>query len=608
MRKRYSRLIFLVSVLLGVDQAQGQTVIVEYFNIGGAMVGSDTYAPNQSFDVLIDNVIFSVRVRTSSSSVDIGSMTIDSMACCDGGQPVWIYVTPEMVPGSGFPSSASGRDWRGASDFRNAGTTNVKGRIGRNLIQDINIKTLQSFQAEGEIRARVTSDQGPFFVRAQSVTSAGDMRSDFANITLVHVTAGNLRGDVRAPNGNVQGILVDNGDVGQPGSPILIEASGLIRSIVAGNIYANIDADISDPNPTGTINTLDASGDLDGTVSMADFTNFLVGQDLLGTVTLGNALTGELEIGRSLGAMALIDIVPEAGLLGRITMNTTNTGGVWNGTAQVGSISLTVPHYTETAEELGGGSAGLAPFALHDESCDPPNSVPRLLIPSPPAVTVKLRHYGRVMLAGSAPLTFDRRLACTADPFVSLPATDFDVAPDLFDNNSVIVSGAPGKPGFEIGYEYRIQPDLVTMDLQCDQVVGNPPVAWDGPYHMIVQSTCEADIDGDGMVNVLDLVALLICFGQPSSPNCVEEDINCDGVVNVLDLIALLLVFGQPCVEGESAQGGGSGDSETDGLQLALEQLGWNSWQEWVNDLRQLDPGEQTACVLQVLGLVCDHD
>ncbi len=51
----------------------------------------------------------------------------------------------------------------------------------------------------------------------------------------------------------------------------------------------------------------------------------------------------------------------------------------------------------------------------------------------------------------------------------------------------------------------------------------------------------------EGAVNVLDLVELLLCFGQPASPPCDIADINADGTVNVLDLITLLLAFGTTC-------------------------------------------------------------
>ncbi len=58
---------------------------------------------------------------------------------------------------------------------------------------------------------------------------------------------------------------------------------------------------------------------------------------------------------------------------------------------------------------------------------------------------------------------------------------------------------------------------------------------------------CLEDINGDGTVNVLDLVDLLLCFGLPAVPGCELEDVNGDGSVNVLDLIDLLLLFGTDC-------------------------------------------------------------
>ncbi len=48
-------------------------------------------------------------------------------------------------------------------------------------------------------------------------------------------------------------------------------------------------------------------------------------------------------------------------------------------------------------------------------------------------------------------------------------------------------------------------------------------------------------------VNVLDLIELLLCFGQPGDPPCDTADLNADGAVNVLDLIDLLLAFGTAC-------------------------------------------------------------
>ena len=64
-----------------------------------------------------------------------------------------------------------------------------------------------------------------------------------------------------------------------------------------------------------------------------------------------------------------------------------------------------------------------------------------------------------------------------------------------------------------------------------------------------LQNACPSDINGDRHINVLDLIDLLLCFGQPAVPGCEAQDVTGDGVVNELDLIQLLLDFGQACPE-----------------------------------------------------------
>ncbi|MHC4109097.1 MAG: hypothetical protein ACYSTY_13540 [Planctomycetota bacterium] len=70
-----------------------------------------------------------------------------------------------------------------------------------------------------------------------------------------------------------------------------------------------------------------------------------------------------------------------------------------------------------------------------------------------------------------------------------------------------------------------------------------------GDFGMVgsVTVVCGEDINADGVVNVLDLIDLLLCFGQAAVPGCESEDVNRDGTVNVLDLIDVLLVFGEAC-------------------------------------------------------------
>ena len=59
-----------------------------------------------------------------------------------------------------------------------------------------------------------------------------------------------------------------------------------------------------------------------------------------------------------------------------------------------------------------------------------------------------------------------------------------------------------------------------------------------------IVSACPTDINGDGAINVLDLIDLLLNFGVSG---CAPTDVNDDGVTNVLDLIDLLLAFGTAC-------------------------------------------------------------
>jgi DNA-binding beta-propeller fold protein YncE len=53
---------------------------------------------------------------------------------------------------------------------------------------------------------------------------------------------------------------------------------------------------------------------------------------------------------------------------------------------------------------------------------------------------------------------------------------------------------------------------------------------------------CPEDVNGDGTVDVLDLLAVIAAWGNPGGP----EDVNEDGVVDVLDLLAVISAWG-PC-------------------------------------------------------------
>ena len=57
---------------------------------------------------------------------------------------------------------------------------------------------------------------------------------------------------------------------------------------------------------------------------------------------------------------------------------------------------------------------------------------------------------------------------------------------------------------------------------------------------ILVCAGCAADVTGDGVVNVLDLLAVLTSWGAGGS-----ADVNGDGVVNVLDLLEVLTSWGE---------------------------------------------------------------
>ena len=80
--------------------------------------------------------------------------------------------------------------------------------------------------------------------------------------------------------------------------------------------------------------------------------------------------------------------------------------------------------------------------------------------------------------------------------------------------------------------------------LTLDGAVDNPA----NLMEIVAVPPCPTDTNNDGVTNVLDLIDVLLCFGQPDTPPCdTGQDTNGDGTVNVLDLIDVLLEFGQGC-------------------------------------------------------------
>ncbi|MCZ6445347.1 MAG: hypothetical protein O6758_04090 [Planctomycetota bacterium] len=144
--------------------------------------------------------------------------------------------------------------------------------------------------------------------------------------------------------------------------------------------------------------------------------------------------------------------------------------------------------------------------------------------PDDPPLQVKLRHYGPVTWKGAAPLTVERQTNGDICEW-QLVTNNFVFIPARGDDNSIIAIAATGAPGFEVGYEYRIQ---ATGQLLCDNVLGAPPVNWASPYVFSVESAgpaaSDADISGpggvpDGCVDAFDLAALLAAWCSVADGN-----------------------------------------------------------------------------------------
>ena len=106
-------------------------------------------------------------------------------------------------------------------------------------------------------------------------------------------------------------------------------------------------------------------------------------------------------------------------------------------------------------------------------------------------------------------------------------------------------AGVPGTPGgFPVNGGLTLVPggaggsghgsDLVALlQADIDVIVG---------FELHPAASCPADVNGDGVVSVSDLLAVLVAWGNTGGP----EDINGDGIVSVPDLLTVLAGWG-PC-------------------------------------------------------------
>ena len=109
----------------------------------------------------------------------------------------------------------------------------------------------------------------------------------------------------------------------------------------------------------------------------------------------------------------------------------------------------------------------------------------------------------------------------------------------------------PDDPANQKRADWGVPPrptDLITADLDGDGDLDLVSISPDSRTFSVMLNrcvtTCEADVNGDGMVDAGDLLDLLGAWGPCPAP-C-PEDLFATGIVDAADLLALLANWG-PC-------------------------------------------------------------
>ena len=138
--------------------------------------------------------------------------------------------------------------------------------------------------------------------------------------------------------------------------------------------------------------------------------------------------------------------------------------------------------------------------------------------------------------------------------FLYTASCDGPVTVDICDSDyntkmAVYTAGCPGIPGKTIACDDRSCDGLqsfITFDASKGsqyriRIGGYEGEKGSGTLLIFCGSGCPEDVNGDGVIDVLDLIEVLSQWGGSGS-----ADINGDGVVDVLDLLAVLGAWG-PC-------------------------------------------------------------
>ena len=126
-----------------------------------------------------------------------------------------------------------------------------------------------------------------------------------------------------------------------------------------------------------------------------------------------------------------------------------------------------------------------------------------------------------------------------APPDQDPPSLSFDWIVEVDGDGNIVWVGENvilGEADYDLGWPWG----SVTVQITEGTIIANLEIS-------IVENPCYEDVDGNGVVNVSDLLALIGNWG--TCPDCTGEipgDVNFDDVVNVTDLLLIVGAWG-PC-------------------------------------------------------------
>lgn len=510
-----------------------------------------------------------------------GSATVSSYTTDDGKPGRLLSVSTNAPTPIIWTITTTANDHIGELAIHNPSTQQVKVRPqGVSAIDSIRIADELPDANKGFVLldSATIGDLGSVRVnRVQGATVAGDVLGDielinvngnpaqWGNLTSLTVN-GDFLGDLYVEKGNIEQLIV-KGRVGTPAQPAHVRVDHSIELLRAGelniDLYRALDNDWAPnfANRIEAVKTWGGSGDMRGVIRLY---RLAPAGGNPGIIKIEGAMHGDILIGLSLLASGgsppmagRIEVGPNS-LHGQVVIAAhTSATHQWTGPVMVGPIQL-APGYPTDSTQLGGGSAALVPFTRRGSESWPPAlaTFPSREAAPAPGAPIALSHTGPIGWAGEAtlPVFFDRFI-CEEVGWEPVPESDYTltVAPDrrtiLIEPTVLLAPGA-----------YRIEPVAIEIEgyaplrsaVEADDLAepidpylieftieGDPPKGGGG-------STCAADFNADGVVDVVDLNTLLSNYGLTGIAHA-DGDANEDGAVNSQDLNLLLSEFGGTC-------------------------------------------------------------